>query len=93
MRMPPKTRTSMLITAHGMDPGSLFSWKPHALYLRPDCLDAGQQEVVMEGEGAAYLRHDQPEDREPPEPVHGADLGADNGDGVLTMMGLTLDME
>merc|ERR1719232_2080785 len=37
--------------------------------LRPDCLDAGQEEVVMEGEGAANLRPDQPEDREPPESV------------------------
>ena len=34
----------------------------------------------MEGEGAANLRPDQPEDREPPEPVRGADLGADHGD-------------
>ena len=45
-------------------------------YLRPDCLDAGQEEVVMEGEGAPNLRRDQPEDGEPPEAVHGADLGS-----------------
>ena len=42
--------------------------------LRPDCLDAGEEQVVMEGEGAAYLRHNQPQDREPPEPMHRAHL-------------------
>ena len=43
--------------------------------LRPDCLDGGEQEVVVEGEGAPDLRPDQPQDREPPEAVHGAHLG------------------
>ena len=45
-----------------------------SLYLGPHSLDAGQQEVVMEGEGAANLRDDEPEDGEPPEAVHCADL-------------------
>ena len=43
-------------------------------YLRPDSLNAGQEEVVMESEGAANLRHNQPENREPPESVHCAHL-------------------
>ena len=47
-----------------------------ALYLGPDSLDAGKQEVVVEGEGAAYLRDNEPEDWEPPEAVHCADLVA-----------------
>ena len=50
-----------------------------SLYLGPDSLYAGQEEVVMEGEGAAYLRDNEPEDGEPPEAVHSADL-------VLVMM-------
>ena len=65
------------------------------VYLRPDCLDAGEEQVVMEGEGAAYLRYNQPEDREPPESVHCAHLIMIIMTLILIiiMMTLTFDME